>query len=252
MCRRSIEAILILLLTCALPKLAMAQDTEPRTWKDATGSFSVEAEFVDFVDGKLRLKKTDGQVITVALEQLSAADQQYVRTRTEKAAEEDAKTIAATALVGKPEELKNDDGTPAGKKSLPHGIAAVFKTLDDGYYITALRIHGGRYGYPQAPKEDFHVSLCDTDFELIADFTYPYSKFARGDAKWVELRCKPTALPRDFVVCLNFNPTSTKGVYVSHDSEGEGLVGLPGKQAGSFTGGDWMIRVTVDRLKAEK
>ena len=94
--------------------------------------------------------------------------------------------------------------------------------------------------------------MCDKDFKLIADFTYPYAKFSRGNPKWVELRVKPTAVPREFVICLNFDPTSTKGVYVSHDEEGKGLVGLPGKQAGSFTGGDWMIRVTADRLKDEK
>ena len=146
-------------------------------------------------------------------------------------------------------ELKNDDGTPAGKKSFPRGIASAFETSDDGYFITSIRIHGGRYGSPRAPNEDFHVSLCDKDFKLITDFDFPYAKFARGNPKWVELRLKPTEVPREFVICLNFNPTSTKGVFVSHDEEGEGLVGLPGKRAGSFTGGDWMIRVTVDRLK---
>ena len=55
--------------------------------------------------------------------------------------------------------------------------------------------------------------------------------------------------PKDFVLCLNFNPTGTKGVYVSHDAEGKSLVGLPGKPGGSFTGGDWMIRAVTDKLK---
>ena len=53
-----------------------------------------------------------------------------------------------------------------------------------------------------------------------------------------------------FYICLDFNAERTKGVYVSHDAEGESLVGLPNKPAGRFTGGDWMIRVKVDRLKS--
>ena len=56
-------------------------------------------------------------------------------------------------------------------------------------------------------------------------------------------------VPKKFVICVNFNPTRTKGVYVSHDAQGTGLVGLPGKPAGSFTGGDWLIHVTVDRRR---
>ena len=59
-------------------------------------------------------------------------------------------------------------------------------------------------------------------------------------------------VPREFVICLNFNPTATKGVYVSHDKEGTSLVGLPGNHAGSFTGGDWMLRVEIDTLKPQK
>jgi len=50
-----------------------------RTWSDITGRFQTEAEFVDFIDGAVNLKKTDGEVISVPLAKLSAADQEYVR-----------------------------------------------------------------------------------------------------------------------------------------------------------------------------
>jgi len=79
--------------------------------------------------------------------------------------------------------------------------------------------------------------------------TPPYSKFKRGDPGWVSLRVKPTEVPKEFVICLNFNPERTKGVYISHDAEGKSLVGLPGKPAGTFTGGDWLIRPRVDTMK---
>ena len=117
------------------------------------------------------------------------------------------------------------------------------------HYLTAVKIHGSRYGMPRAPQEDFVVTLCDQDFKPLAEFKFPYSKFQRGNPKWVTLRTKPTRLPKAFVLCLHFNPTSTKGVFVSHDAEGKSLVGLPNKKAGAFTGGDWMVRAVVDQPK---
>ena len=54
-------------------------DAQVRKWTDATGKYSVEAELVDFKDGQVRLRKPDGQVITVPLEKLRAADQEHVR-----------------------------------------------------------------------------------------------------------------------------------------------------------------------------
>ena len=42
----------------------------------------------------------------------------------------------------------------------------------------------------------------------------------------------------------------TKGVLVSHDAKGKSLVGRPGRKAGAFTGGDWLIRVKIDQVKS--
>ena len=139
-------------------------------------------------------------------------------------------------------------GRPA-RRVFPRGIAAEFEVEESDRYISAIRIHGGRYGTPRAPDEDFSVALCDGDFNLIAEFNYPYAKFGYGKPKWTTFRMKPTEVPEKFVICLNFNPTGTKGVYVSHDAEGNALVGLPGKKAGAFTGGDWMIRPQIDVRK---
>lgn len=50
-----------------------------RTWTDATGKHKVEAKFLDFADGKVRLKRQDGKIVTMALERLSKADQKLVR-----------------------------------------------------------------------------------------------------------------------------------------------------------------------------
>ncbi|MFO7902074.1 MAG: SHD1 domain-containing protein [Planctomycetota bacterium] len=53
---------------------------EERTFSDASGNYSVEAELVDYQGGEVHLRKTDGTVVTVALKLLSQADQEYVRS----------------------------------------------------------------------------------------------------------------------------------------------------------------------------
>ena len=61
--------------TAPAPQLASA-----RTWTDSTGNHTVEAEFVDLKDGKVRLKKEDGKTITIPIERLSEADQEFVKS----------------------------------------------------------------------------------------------------------------------------------------------------------------------------
>lgn len=53
----------------------------PRSWTSANGKYTIKAELVDTDDDKVRLQKTDGTEITVALDQLSEADQRYVKLR---------------------------------------------------------------------------------------------------------------------------------------------------------------------------
>lgn len=150
---------------------------------------------------------------------------------------------AKVPKLGKGRELALDDGEPAGKKSFPRGHASKFKTPEGNWWLTSVRIHGARYGMPQAPREDFHITLCDTQFKPIRDFTFPYSEFKRSSkSKWKSFKVPATKVPKEFVICLNFDAESTKGVYVSHDAEGTALVGLPNKPMGRFTGGDWLIR----------
>lgn len=52
---------------------------QSREWTDSTGSFRAQAEYLGLEEGKVRLKKTNGNVITVPLERLSEADRQFVR-----------------------------------------------------------------------------------------------------------------------------------------------------------------------------
>jgi len=72
---------------------------EVRTWRDTSGKFNIEAEFLTAAKGKVRLRKTDGKEITVALERLSDEDREFVESQlTESPAfdtEEAGKTISA-------------------------------------------------------------------------------------------------------------------------------------------------------------
>jgi hypothetical protein len=49
-----------------------------RTWSDTTGKFRIEGELVKVTDGKVELRRKDGQIVTVPLEKLSKEDQGYL------------------------------------------------------------------------------------------------------------------------------------------------------------------------------
>jgi hypothetical protein len=59
-----------------------------RTWKSSNGRFSVEAELLDYKDGKAQLKKNDGTVIDVPLASLCEEDRRYVKNQFPGAEEE--------------------------------------------------------------------------------------------------------------------------------------------------------------------
>ena len=67
--------------TYAEEKAADTESSEAlpmRTWNDATGAFSVEAQFVGVKEGKVMLKKADGKIVAVPLDRLSKEDQDFV------------------------------------------------------------------------------------------------------------------------------------------------------------------------------
>lgn len=164
-----------------------------------------------------------------------------------------ARTARAGDLTGKPVELAADDGKPAGRRSIAGSGHAVRQAAGaPDLYLTAVKVYGARYGRRRPPEESFHVWLCDRDFKAIADFPFPYATFPYGRPRWVTLTVKPTNVPREFIVCVGFNPTATKGVFVYYDAAGSrrSLTGLPGRGGRKFDRGDWLLRVCVDQLKS--
>jgi hypothetical protein len=156
-------------------------------------------------------------------------------------------------LTNKPQEVARDDGKAAGKRSMAgSGHVVVFDAPAENSFLTAVKIHGSRYGMPHAPDEDFTLWLCDAKGQVLREFSFPYESFQRGDEKWVTLKIvEPTAVSQKFMLIVGFNPTQTKGVYVSHDAkrDGDSRLGLPGDIGNKFSKGDWMIRALVDQKK---
>lgn len=57
--------------------LPLDDPSKPRTWNDETGNYNIEATLVDYQLGKVRLRKTNGEVVTVPMSKLSKEDQYY-------------------------------------------------------------------------------------------------------------------------------------------------------------------------------
>ena len=49
-----------------------------RMWTDASGQYQIEARFVGFIDGSVRLQKANGNYVRIRYELLSSADQAFV------------------------------------------------------------------------------------------------------------------------------------------------------------------------------
>ncbi len=179
----------------------------------------------------------------------AAAGQLLIRTKHSAFA---TKTAQREELTGEPLALVHDDGESAGKRSIAgSGHAVRFESPGEGQYLSAVKVFGARYGAARS-EDRFHIWLCDEQFQVISDFTFPTTRFAAGRAEWVELAIPPTKVPRKFIVCAGFNPTATKGVFVHFDAEasGQSAQSVPGRTLTPFEQGDWMIRAEIDQLKS--
>ena len=78
---------------------------EFRTFHDISGKFSAEATFLGVVGGKVRLRKSTGEIISVPLDKLSPRDQQWVAQ-------------SAARLTGDSDVKQNGSG-PAGSGDAP-------------------------------------------------------------------------------------------------------------------------------------
>lgn len=152
--------------------------------------------------------------------------------------------------------LKHDDGTMDGKRSIAgSGHAVLFDRPEGAWDVTRVQVYGSRYGHPQPPDEDFNIYIADADMNVLARVGAPYSRFARGQWAWVFVDVPATSVPKQFYVCVTFDPERTKGVYVGYDesvTRSHSKRALPGSHVGEVQGAfDWMIRASITPHGAE-
>lgn len=63
------------------PAMSTVSSASLRTWTDASGKFTIEAEFAGYAAGAVTLRKSDGSTISMPMEKLSQADQYWIRSR---------------------------------------------------------------------------------------------------------------------------------------------------------------------------
>jgi len=165
----------------------------------------------------------------------------------------------ADAAPAKPKKkiLKHGEGKMAGKRSLGgSGHFIRFTRPEGAWRLSAVQVFGARYGYPQPPKEDFTITLCDNNFKTVAWINKPYSTFKRGKERWVPIPVAPIELPAVFWINLNFSPGRTKGVYVGYDDTADecfSMTGLPDKTPRDIPEGyNWMVRLTITNTPPAK
>lgn len=147
-------------------------------------------------------------------------------------------------------ELGYVGATSSDKRSFADaGHAVAFDRPAGAKYLSAIRIYASRYGYPQPPKEDFHVYVLDKDRKVVKDFLFPYSLIARGQQRWYTLDLPATEVPNHFYVALAFNALPTKGIYLGLDKsvkESHSYAGLPGDGFKPVPEKyDWMLRARL-------
>lgn len=86
--------------------------TNTRMWTDRTGAFKVEAEFLGFNQGKIRLHKMNGVVIEVAIEKMSNGDIAFLEDITGKKLNPTDEEIAASAARRRERERERQSSRP--------------------------------------------------------------------------------------------------------------------------------------------
>jgi hypothetical protein len=184
-------------------------------------------------------------IVANAVEPVSSTepDQAVELTEFEDATETEADDVTS---------LSYGDGKADGKKSISgSGELIQFTGATPVVKVAGVRIHGSRYGQPQAPRESFLIYFLNEDLtRILHTEMVPYSRFERGDEDWVAVGFDhPVELPKSFWLALDFRAAQTKGVYLSFDLSTGGKysrVGLPGMRTAKVNfGGDRMIQATL-------
>ncbi|MDF3129163.1 SHD1 domain-containing protein [Kiritimatiellaeota bacterium B1221] len=153
-----------LLLSLFLLGSLLFAEGEMRTWR-ALGGFKTEAAFVKYTAGVVTLKKSDGQVINVRIERLTAADQREII----KLAGENARGALPAGSIQKPTGRRELTWKPIVRGDIwPESMPEDVKSA-----LTGLK-----RGWSHAETEYFIVHYQQVGFAKqvarMADFQYQY------------------------------------------------------------------------------
>lgn len=98
-------------------KPAAASGNVSRTWSDASGKFSVEAELISQSENQVKLKKADGRVVELTIDKLSADGQAYLE-QLRKANSPDNPFAGGEPLSAEGDNSTIETGNVAVKKNL--------------------------------------------------------------------------------------------------------------------------------------
>ena len=136
------------------------------------------------------------------------------------------------------------------------GHAVAFERPTEMKSIIAVKLFAARYGYPRAPKENFHIYLLDQNQKVLEQVAVPYRKIERGEMEWQTIEFPAIAAPEKFFVAVWFNAEATKGVYLGKQNDVQqthSYTGLPDKGFEKVTESyDWMIRAVVSSEDGKK
>ncbi len=94
----------VVLLAVAEPVTA-----ELRTWTDASGKHTTEAELISVDDGAVKLRRKDGKEITVPIDKLSAADRAFINELQTPPAEKVEKSESEPSVESEPARDRQQD-----------------------------------------------------------------------------------------------------------------------------------------------
>jgi RNA polymerase sigma-70 factor (ECF subfamily) len=150
--------------------------------------------------------------------------------------------------------LSYDDGTHDGIRSIAgSGHAVLFQTPDGEWLLDKVKVFGSRYGSQIPPTDTFSIYVCDESFAVLHEFKRPFKIFTKGGHRWFTIPLDPIPVPDRFYICLSFNPTATKGVYVAYDTSvkrSHSKLALPDSHVSDVKQGfDWMIQAHLRPLR---
>ncbi|KAG8907243.1 cytoskeletal protein binding protein [Tulasnella sp. 403] len=100
------------------PNTDRPKPTNTRIWHDRSGQFRVEAEYLGLHNGKVRLHKSNGVIIEVPEEKMSAEDMEYIRraaSRNTTLSSSSSSSSRPAAAKSPPSKDNDDDNIPLGE-----------------------------------------------------------------------------------------------------------------------------------------